>query len=128
MKDRRFAGRREGAAVLVLVLLAVAGLLFLGTGRGAGAVAEVVLDGDVIARLPLGTDQEYAVPANPQVRLQVRDGRCGFVHSDCPDQICVHAGFLGDGGQTAACLPNRVLMRIVEEDTGGANRPDTVAG
>lgn len=40
------------------------------------------------------------------------DGRARFLSSDCRDQICVHAGWLENGGDWAACLPNRIIIRL----------------
>jgi hypothetical protein len=57
------------------------------------------------------------------------DGRARFTHSDCRDQICVNAGWLDRGGEWAACLPNRVIIRIdrVEEESEGAGEIDATA-
>ncbi len=40
------------------------------------------------------------------------NGHARFVSSDCRDQICVNRGELGHGGEWAACLPNRVILRL----------------
>jgi hypothetical protein len=46
--------------------------------------------------------------------IEISSRRTGavYVHSDCRDQICVNAGWLDRGGEWAACLPNRVILRI----------------
>lgn len=39
------------------------------------------------------------------------EGVC-FAESDCPDQVCVRSGLLTRAGQSAVCLPNRVIVRL----------------
>jgi hypothetical protein len=46
----------------------------------------------------------------------VHDGAIRFIESSCPDKVCIHSGNLRHGGESAACLPNRVLVRVVAED------------
>ena len=45
--------------------------------------------------------------------LEVRDGRIRFLSSPCPNQICVHAGWLANAGDVAACLPNQVSLQVL---------------
>ena len=44
--------------------------------------------------------------------LEIRAHRICFQHSDCPDKICIHNGWLGREGEQAVCLPNRVIVRL----------------
>jgi len=52
----------------------------------------------------------------PNVIFEVSDGRIAFIHSDCPDQVCIHAGWLIHPGQTAACLPNQIILFLRSKD------------
>ncbi|MFR5073321.1 MAG: NusG domain II-containing protein [Bianqueaceae bacterium] len=38
-----------------------------------------------------------------------------FLSSDCPDQVCVRTGFISLAGQTAVCLPHRLVVRIISD-------------
>jgi hypothetical protein len=80
--------------------------------------AEVAVNGQVDRRIPLSEDGLYSPAGMPNVEIAVEKGMAGFVRSDCPDKICVHMGFLSLPGQSAVCLPNRVVLRVVagEED------------
>ncbi len=44
--------------------------------------------------------------------IRIHGGAVQFAESDCPDQICVRTGALTKAGQTAACVPAGVLVRI----------------
>lgn len=121
---RRFLAKKD---ILVIVVLLCAASLWLGYRaqhtQGDARIAQIQVDGVVAARLPLDRDTVYTVPGRPAVILEVKNGSCAFIHSDCPDQVCVHAGFQSVPGASAACLPNRVVLRII-----GGDGVDTVTG
>ncbi|MCL2873800.1 MAG: NusG domain II-containing protein [Defluviitaleaceae bacterium] len=39
-------------------------------------------------------------------------GNIYFYYSDCPDKVCMRTGKLNRAGQSAACLPNGIIIRI----------------
>ncbi|MDF2986793.1 MAG: hypothetical protein K0R50_2303 [Eubacterium sp.] len=39
-----------------------------------------------------------------------------FMSADCPDRLCVKAGWISKPGQIAVCLPNRTLIKIVSNN------------
>ena len=47
--------------------------------------------------------------------LEIKDHQIRFSHSDCPDQICVHMGFLKNDTDSAICMPNQTAIFIRSE-------------
>ena len=45
----------------------------------------------------------------------VRPGSSAIVSASCPDQICVHQGFISTSLLPITCLPNRLVIRVREE-------------
>ncbi len=85
--------------------------------EGHGAEAVVLVNGKRWARLDLFHNQDLTVPGPlGHSHIQVRDGQARFVDSPCPNKICVHAGWLSQGGEVAICLPNKVSLRILASD------------
>ena len=124
--DRRFAQKKDLWIILLLLLLSIGGLgIFRLAGNAQAASAQVILEGRVVQTVSLARDRTFSIPQCPQVLLEVRDGRCAFVRSDCPDQVCVHTGFLGTPGQYAACLPNQMVLKIIGD--AGEESLDMVA-
>ncbi|HEX2925453.1 MAG TPA: NusG domain II-containing protein [Ruminiclostridium sp.] len=67
--------------------------------------------------LDTGKDERFSIPQNKNVVFHLAsDGRIRFEKSDCPDKICIKTGWLGKVGQTAACLPNKIFLKIVQSD------------
>jgi hypothetical protein len=73
--------------------------------------AEITVNGQLHARVPLDGEERRYNPL-PAVQIAVQDGAVGFVSSDCPDKVCIHFGFLRTPGQSAVCLPNKVVVRV----------------
>ncbi len=44
--------------------------------------------------------------------------------ADCPDRLCVHSGRITSPGESIVCLPNRVMVEIVNKSSD----VDAVAG
>jgi len=69
------------------------------------------------ARLNLFQNQElHATGVLGNSHIRVLDGRVRFIDSPCPNKLCVHTGWLSQGGENATCLPNRVSVQILASD------------
>ena len=115
----------DWAVMALVLLLAAASFLWLYVGAGPGSRAVVTTpDGERV--LPLSQNTELVITGKDgiELTLEVTDGRIRFRQSGCPDKICVHSGWLSKRGQTAACLPAGVSVRI----EGGDGELDAVAG
>ncbi len=106
--------------LIALAAIIYAAFYFFGS-QGGNVSARITVDGALVREVNLARDAEFALDENPSVRFQVRRGAIAFILSDCPDKVCIHSGFLSTPGQTAACLPNKVLLYIYGED--GPGRP-----
>lgn len=127
--QRRFFSVRDLFVVAALLLIAGVLLGVRQMGRSASTpVAQVYYDAKLVKTVTLNQslNERFAVPGQPNVVLEVKDGKIRFYSSTCPDQICVKAGFLSRPGMSAACLPNRVAVKIVGGSKTSSNA-DTYA-
>lgn len=116
-------------AALILVCTGSVAWLLLATGRTDHPVAAITLDGEVLDEIDLTQVQEpYSFPVTGRDGLTntvlVEPGRIRVEKADCPDQICVHQGYISDGSQPIVCLPNRLIIQI----QGGGDALDAAAG
>jgi len=58
--------------------------------------------------------------------VHVIDGRAHITDSPCRDKICITTGWVEQGGDWAACLPNRVFVSIRGGESE-AGAPDAIA-
>lgn len=101
---------------LALVLLTTTFTVFW-QNEGHGAEAVIMVDGKRWARLNLFQNQEYHVPGPlGDSHIRVQDGQVRFIDSPCPNKLCVHTGWVNQGGENIACLPNQVSVQVLSTD------------
>lgn len=94
------------------------------------ARAEIYYNSELVQTIDLvgGEERTFSIPQKPNVVFKLdKEGNIRFESSDCPDQICVHAGKLHIVGQSAACLPNGIVVKIVPQKRG-EDDIDVIAG
>lgn len=106
----------------LLVLSALAALL-LWRQVPKGTVAVVTLDGQEVHRVDLsnvtqGYTLSYTGKSGVTDVVEVAPGAIRVRESDCPDQICVHQGWIRTGVAPIVCLPNSLTITIKGGDTG----------
>ncbi len=119
------------ADLILAACVLAAALLLLAGGRlfarpGAAAVVTTP-DGETV--LPLDRPGTFSFSGKNGLTLivEVADGRVRVKESGCPDQICVHSGWLSDSGQSAACVPAGVAVRV-SADASASGGVDAVTG
>ena len=118
--------------IIITVVIAVAGGIFLYntlTASKDGAVGEIYLGNQLIRTVSLddGKDMTFSVEERPAVVFHLHeDGSIEFEHSDCPDQVCVETGRIRVPGQSAACLPNQLILKIVPLGEDGYDENEVV--
>lgn len=123
--------KRKKDIIIVAVILCLALAAFIVNRmifRAQGTVyCEIYVDGKLTETVDLTEERSFTLEERPNIRFAVKDRRIAFAASDCPDQICVHAGYLGQVGQSAACLPNKTSIRICS-GRAEPEQPDIVIG
>jgi len=83
---------------------------------GPGLWAVIRVDNREVWRGELDAlaDQEFSIreESGRDITFQVAQGAIRFLHSDCPDKVCVNTGFLDYDGGMATCLPNRTVLTV----------------
>ena len=50
--------------------------------------------------------------------VHIENGEIWIIEASCPDKNCMHQGKISNDGEIIVCLPNQLLIKIVEEDGG----------
>lgn len=102
--------------VSALILL---GFLYSNYWRDAflGNQAAIMIAGQHWSNVDLFQNQWIDVPGALGVsKIQVEDGKIRFVQSPCDSKQCIHQGWISQGGELAACLPNKVSVQVLSAD------------
>lgn len=108
---------------LIFIILLVGGLLWAWKTVGfsdSGRQVKIYQDGNCCLHLTLDEQKTGLYPlALPggQAVLEIANGAVRLIPQDedfCPQKICVRTGWISKPGETIVCVPNRLVMRIVE--------------
>ncbi|MCK5539140.1 MAG: NusG domain II-containing protein [Bacteroidales bacterium] len=116
-----------------LILLSVSSLIIwlysvfwsTDTLYGQAETLQVQYYNQVAIDYPLDTDRIIKVEGSlGSSIIEIKQGKARFIHSSCRNQFCVFHGWLNIVGDSTACLPNRVSIRL----KGTLNPYDAIAG
>ena len=125
--DGRVFFRRSDIAVVAIILFTALGIWGWGmfAPQPEAKKIEIICDGKLTDTTALPADDDIiALGEDEHVKLELKDNKIRFLETDCPDKICVRTGFISKVGQSAVCLPNRIVVKI----TGGNGNETGVDG
>ncbi|MEG0806285.1 MAG: NusG domain II-containing protein [Lachnospiraceae bacterium] len=107
--------------ILILLLLSAAayvGIRFYGGYSTDNAQALVTVDGTEYGRYPLSRDCTIKIKAgNKRYNvLVIQNGYADMREATCPDGVCVAHRKINKKGETLVCLPNKVVVEIINTD------------
>lgn len=116
LRSRSLFSRRD-LPVFALALLALALALIPRFTAAPGRTAVLLVDGQTVATRDLSrlTGPETLTVAGENgitATVEFSPGGARVSASTCPDKTCVRAGLLTRAGETAVCLPGRIVLRI----------------
>lgn len=104
-------------AVAIVVAALVSGWQFyarpFSTTTAVAASAVVTARGSIVRTIPLHIDATYDIDGRlGPLRLEVAAGRIRVAQAPCPEQHCVHLGWVTRPGAAIACVPGEVVVRV----------------
>ena len=105
-----------GDKVLIGALFVFNGWLFINWGVGFSEGDWVVIEVNQIevTRLALATDQTAQIKGPLGLtEVEVKEKQARIVRSPCKNKVCIKSGYIRYADRLAACIPNRVVVRIV---------------
>ena len=103
------------AGLLLAALAAFGGISWYLSAGTQKAEAVVEVDGQEEGRYPLDQDTsvEIQLEDGSYNRLEIKDGRADITEASCPDKSCVDHRPVSRRGESLVCLPNKVVVEIV---------------
>lgn len=109
-------------AAISLLLLIVPAVLYV-SPRSPALLIRV--DGEEYGTYPLSADRTIEI--NDTNVCQIKNGEVTMVSATCPDKICMQESSIGRKGGTIVCLPNKIVLSIVNADEPEGGELDGVA-
>lgn len=118
-KDKK---KRKHDIMLGLALLLIATVLFVIDLTKASS--ENISDKKVVVSVDGRKISEYSLSKNGEYELEgshlgtntliIKDGKAYISKASCPDKHCIKQGKISRSGEILVCLPNRVVVKIVD--------------
>ena len=113
--------RNDGILAAVILIIAVAVLLYTSLTKVEGNSVVVKIDGVETQRFSLEENIEFEIKTGKNEEnynvLVIKDGKASIVDADCPDGICEDYRPISYVGETIICLPHKVVIEIVGNNT-----------
>lgn len=128
----KFLKKTDFIIIIVISILALSLLVFYRrANKRKEAVAKIYYKSELVETVDLtkGIDKTFTIPQKPHVVFhQYKNGAIRFEESDCPDKVCIKAGKLEMPGESTACLPNEITLKIEPKDGYQEDDVDIVVG
>ncbi|KEI82619.1 membrane protein [Clostridium botulinum B2 128] len=111
--------------VSVLLALSVISIIFFKFFvKSENAIAVIKQNGKIIEKVDLSKVKEkrqLKINYNDKDHkgynvIEIDKGSIRFIDADCPDKVCIKSGVLKKPGETAACLPHKIIITIEKND------------
>lgn len=105
--------------LIVVILLIIATVVFAFNKINTKDVLMVSVKNaneEVLLTFNINEDNYYELEGKyGKFHIEVKDGKCRAIDVDCPNQICVHTGWISsDNPVPIICLPNGLMVMIDE--------------
>lgn len=108
----------KGDLLLIAIILITAfgfGFHIFSSKNGPSTV-EIYLNNKLIKVLPLTQEGYYKMKYNDvSFTVQIKGGKVRMQESNCPRKVCVHQGWIEQGGESIICVPNKVVIKLVPD-------------
>lgn len=100
--------------ILIIILVAVAGIFLTVRGLGQKGSRVVVNAAGVKYEYSAELDGTYSVPGElGPTTFEIKDGRVRITDSPCPNKTCISQGW----HNPQVCLPNKVMITVEGENS-----------
>jgi hypothetical protein len=91
-----------------------------------GNIVQVRVDGTIIENLQMTDNLTYEINGvNGGTNLLIIQGGEAWVEeASCPDGLCKNMGKISQVGQSVICLPNKVVVEILDKEGEVSGTPD----
>ncbi|KZL94255.1 NusG domain II-containing protein [Clostridium magnum] len=117
-------GDKIAAMIIIglIIISAIGVFVYKQYSKDSHHIAVIKQDGEIIKTIDLNEVTEKSqirIPYKDEDfnTIEVEPGRIRFIDADCPDKVCIKTGWLSEPGQTAVCLPHKLMIKINGKDS-----------
>lgn len=111
--------KKEAIIIITLLMFALVSFFIFRTTE-YGSQVEIKIAQKLYGTYALSVDQEIIVKdvdGHTLITCYIDEGKIQVISSNCPDKICIDDGSIEKSGQTIVCLPNQIVIKIINDDS-----------
>ena len=105
--------------MIILALLGLSYIVVFFAFKNEGSYITIEKDGALVGTYSLEAEQEIPLSDDDTNNIVVIEkGKAFMKEASCPDHLCMKQGKISKEGQTIVCLPNKVIVTVISDDSG----------
>lgn len=119
------------ADIILLIVLILIGVVLttLPFHMEEGKIVRITVDGQIYGEFPLGIPKEITIKRGEFINnITIKDGFVQMTSSSCRNQICVNHKKTNLTHDLICCLPNKVVIEIVNSRSYKEDEIDVISG
>jgi len=105
--------------LIIILLILVAGLLFLYYPRQNGSIVTIKVNGEIKGVYNLNNQNEQTITIAGKkgpLKIKIEKGRVWVSESSCHNKLCIKMGKIHKNGEMIVCVPNRVIISVKNKE------------
>lgn len=103
--------------IIILIIFVILLFVIINFTKKEGNKAVVYYEDDIVKIIDLNIDDEYKVEGYlGDIVLEVKDKKIRVKEEISPKNLCSKEGYTNSSFKPLICLPNKVIVKIIEED------------
>lgn len=123
MKTEQVFFKRKDIIAVIIILAVAAVLLIFQSFKPQAQSASIYIESEKICTVSLSADKIFEADGVKGFVFEIKSGKIRIKEAPCENKLCVNTGFLSKSGQTAICLPYKLVLR-----TDGKSDVDVTVG
>ncbi len=111
--ERKLITKNDIILILLIGLITASFFIFK-SFSDKDLIARIYFDGKLVESVNLSEKEEKRILTgeNSSIVIVAENGKIFFEKSSCPDGVCTDSGELYRNGDFAACLPEKVIIKV----------------
>ena len=117
--------------ILIFVILLIAVVSFginHFTNAKSGKQIEIYVDNELYKTYDIDDEDEFKIESEEGYNVvKIHNHGAQITEASCPDKVCIHEGFITKPIESIVCLPNKVHIKIITDDTNNYGEEDIIS-
>lgn len=114
--------RSDKILIILLIILSTVSYPAIKRLSPEGSFVQIEVEGETVAVVPMDQPGDITVTGRlGRTTIRIDEHGARFIDSPCADKKCISSAPVRDAGEIAVCVPNRVMIRVLGDNSEGTD-------